>query len=101
MVPSDAKPGLPVATYAYALAHSRLVRQRRLVVASPGLEVKKSPTFAGEPAGRVCDGDGTVLDMGNEIGCISVIWHQAGDRTNWTRASNGEFDVITSEQGRY
>ena len=93
-------PGLPVATYQHALQNSRLVRRGELAAASPGLEVRRSPTFEGEQAGRVCDGDGTVLDYGNELGCIAVFWYDSGDRTTWTRASNGEFDVITAIKER-
>lgn len=91
-------PGLPVATYHYALQNALLVRRGQLAAASPGLEVRRSPTFEGEQAGRVCDGDGTVLDHGNELGCIAVYWRDGGDRTTWTRASDGQFDVITIEQ---
>ena len=93
-------PGLFVSTHEYALQNILLVRQSKLAAASPGLQVCRSPIFDGEPSGRVRDGNGTVIDYGNEIGCITVFWHDSGDRTTWTRASNGEFDVITAIQER-
>ena len=89
-------PGLSVSTHEYALLNILLVRQSKLAAASPGLQVRRSPTFEGEPSGRVSDGNGTVIDYGNEVGCITVFWRDSGDRTVWTRASNGEFDVITA-----
>lgn len=89
------KPGLPVATYAWALAHASLVRWGKLAVAYDGLTVVKNPSFAGPYAGRVCDGLGTVLTNGNEIGCVSVLW-DVGDVTTWTRACD-DFDVVTAD----
>lgn len=88
--------GCPVATYDYALAHARLVRRGQLAAASPGLEVRRSPTFDGEPSGRVCEGVGHVMDHGNVLGCIAVWWPDVGDRTTWTRASDGKYDVVTT-----
>ena len=90
------EPDLPVSTRKYALQNSTLVRQIKLAVAFPGLRVRRSPTFDSEPSGRVNDGKGTVVDHGNDIGCITVFWHDCGDQTTWTRASDGEFDVITA-----
>jgi hypothetical protein len=86
---------VPVATQDYAMMHVRRVRIGELAPAFPGLRVRRSPAFDGEPSGRVYDGIGIVMDYGNELGNLSVSWIDYGDRTTWTRASDGKFDVIT------
>lgn len=87
--------GTPVATYRFSMKHIRRVRDGKIAVAYPGLEVRRNPEFKGNPSGRVCDGHGRVVGFENEIGCLSVFWKDSGDKTTWTRASDGEFDVIT------
>jgi len=93
--PPKSTAGRPVATRACVEASAQRGGAMRVAVAVPGLAVRKNPRVVGEPTGRVCDGMGMVLTDGNQAGCISVSWIDAGDRTTWTRASDGEFDVIT------
>lgn len=91
--------GVPVATYAFAIRNLASLRCGQIEVAEPGLVVRRSPAFCGDPTGRVYDGEGSVYTCGNDAGCITVYWKDFGDRTTWTRASDGVFDVITVKYG--
>ena len=88
--------GTPVASYGFSLKNVLELRDGTFAVAYPGLEVVRNPDFKGDATGRVCDGLGRIVGFENELGCLSVFWKTFGDKTTWTRASDGEFDVVTS-----
>jgi len=68
-----------------------------VILAREGMVVFKNPDFPkGEESGRVCDGPGKILCVSTVVGGLDVHWIDRDDRTIWTRAGIGGFDVVST-----